>query len=66
MRATLGVGVAKSREQQDAYLEQARDADARAARATDPVIKEGWAKVAEGYRYLARRLEHARKGSEKD
>lgn len=39
-----------------AYLANARDAELRAARTRDPVLKDGWLKLAEGYRYLAERL----------
>lgn len=46
----------ENRDQREVYLENARDAEARAARTLDPVLKQGWMKVAEGYRYLAERL----------
>ena len=44
------------RDRREAYLAQAQQAEERAARATNPVVREGWVKVAEGYRYLAKRL----------
>ena len=56
MRRLEGMGVAEGQDQKAAYLANAEDAEARAGRTTDPVLKEGWRKVAEGYRYLAERL----------
>lgn len=51
-----GAAVAENRDQRETYLAQAREAEERAARTSDPVLKEGWLRVAEGYRHLADRL----------
>jgi hypothetical protein len=51
-----GGGVAEGQDQKSVYLANARDAEVRASRTNDPVLKEGWRKVAEGYLYLAERL----------
>ena len=37
------------------FLARAREAEARAARTTDPMLRESWLKVAQGYHDLARK-----------
>lgn len=37
------------------FLARAREAEARAAKATDPMLRESWLKVAQGYHDLARK-----------
>lgn len=37
------------------FLARAREAEARAAKTTDPMLRESWLKVAQGYHELARK-----------
>ena len=37
------------------FLARAREAEARAAKTTDPMLRESWLKVAEGYHKLAQK-----------
>ena len=37
------------------FLERAKDAEERAEKAPDAMIRQSWQKIAEGYRDLARR-----------
>lgn len=37
------------------FLARAREAEARAAKATDAMLRESWLKVAQGYHELARK-----------
>jgi len=37
------------------FLARAREAEARAAKTTDPMLRESWLKVAQGYHDLARK-----------
>jgi hypothetical protein len=39
----------------EAFLERAREAEERAAKTSDAMLRESWLKVAEGYRDLARK-----------
>ena len=39
----------------EGFLERAREAEERAAKAVEPAIRQSWLKVAEGYRDLARK-----------
>jgi hypothetical protein len=38
----------------EAYLAKAKEADEQATKATDPLAKETWERIAKGYRDLAR------------
>jgi hypothetical protein len=44
-----------SNDRRDASLVKAQEAQERADKAKDPSVKKSWAKIAEGYRDLARR-----------
>ena len=40
------------------YLAKAKEADERAAKASDPLTRQAWEKIAEGYRELIRRADY--------
>jgi hypothetical protein len=50
----LYMGKSYDERQREEFLERARDAEERAAKAVEATIRESWLKVAKGYRDLAR------------